>query len=167
MRRYFLRISSCLSFYARRPTTTRTRRPTAIIAAPRYRRMLHPPASGRIGCDDDPARVAFEAVDDTARAVGVDIGWVVGGGGGSVGDGTGVGDGTVCRSGLCPGAAHRSGPAVNPTISIPNSTSQSIPLFIASSLPSEVKPELPVMIQHNPVDHPSPLHRRRLRRRVQ
>ena len=107
--------------------------------------------------------------------VGVGVGWAVGGGlvgagGGFAGAGVfglGVRVGTVCRSGLCPGAAHRSGPAVNPTISIPNSTSQSMTLFIASSPPSEVKPELPVMIQHSPVDHPSPLHCQRLRRRIQ
>jgi hypothetical protein len=116
--------------YARRPIITRTRRPTAIIAALRYRRMLHPPASGRIGCDDDPARVASEAVDDIARAVGVGIGWVVGGGGGSVGDGTGVGDGTVCRAGLCPGAAHRSGPFTSAIVNVTDSTSQNTAFFL-------------------------------------
>jgi hypothetical protein len=102
--------------------------------------MLHPPASGRIGSDDDPARVASEAVDDIARAVGVGIGSVVGGGlvgggGGSVGDGTDVRVGTVCRAGLCPGAAHRSGPFISAIVNIINSTIQSTAffLFMASS----------------------------------
>jgi hypothetical protein len=97
--------------------------------------MLHPPACGRIGSDDDRARVASEAVDDIARAVGVGIGSVVGGDGSSVGDGTGVRVGTVCRAGLCPGAAHKSGPVISATVNITNSTIQSIAffLFMASS----------------------------------
>ncbi|MDY7076354.1 MAG: hypothetical protein SXV54_05460 [Chloroflexota bacterium] len=113
-----------------------------LIAAPRYRRVLHPPASGRIGSDNAPAWVESETVDNIARAVGVGIGWVVGSGlvggvGFFVGDGDGDGgngDGvrvrTVCRAGLCPGAAHRSGPAISAIAIIADSTSQNTDFFL-------------------------------------
>jgi hypothetical protein len=131
--RYFFHTSACPSFFStRRPIITKTRRPTAIIAALRYRRMLHPPASGRIGSDDAPAWAASETVDDIARAVGVGIGLVVGGGGDSVGDGPGDGVcvGTVCRAGLCPGAAHKSGPVISAIVNVTDSTSQSTAIFL-------------------------------------
>lgn len=63
-------------------------------------------------------------------------GGIVGTGGGSVGGlGVGVRVGTVCRDGLCPGAAHRSGPVVSAvTISIPRTMSQRVRfLFMALS----------------------------------
>lgn len=61
------------------------------------------------------------------------VGGVVGSGG-SVGEGSVVGGigvivGTVCRKGLCPGAAHSSGPVVSPTIDVASSASSSMPMF--------------------------------------
>lgn len=109
-----------------------------IIIAPRRTRSLRPPESG--SNSGGPAGVV------SGVAVGVDIGWSFGGelvdgeDGGSVGDGVagadvGVRVGTVCRSGLCPGAAHRSAPAINPTISTPSNPSPNMTLciFIVSS----------------------------------
>lgn len=98
--------------------------------------MLRPPASGKSGFDDSPGSASPEGAGEVARAVGVGTGDLSGGGGGNVGvggGGVGVRVGTVCRSGHCPGAAHRSEPVANPTINIPNNRPQNTYLFIAFS----------------------------------
>jgi len=66
--------------------------------------------------------------------LGFRVGFCVGFGVDGAGDGVRVGT-VPCRTSLCPGAAHSSGPAVNPTTSIPSSTiSQITSLFILSLL---------------------------------
>ncbi len=97
--------------------------------------MLRPPASGRSGLDDPVAGMFSDGVAVGVRAVDVGLGSLVGRGVGvSVGgDAVGVRVGTVWRAGLCPGAAHRPGPATSPSVSIPSTTIQSVSFFIALS----------------------------------
>jgi hypothetical protein len=108
--------------------------PPTIIVTPSERWGLSPPASGKSGSETCPAGVT------PTVAVGTGVGGFAGGllvggtdrvsvGGGSVG----VLVGTVCRAGFCPGAAHRAGPAANPSTSIPNSTSPNVILLKAPS----------------------------------
>jgi hypothetical protein len=98
-----------------------------IVATPRGRWTLGPPAPGKRGVDSPSKAVTAGRADGVAGGgSGVAVerglsGFDVGGGlvGSGVAGPSGVLVGTVCRAGLCPGAAHRSGLRVMAAISTP------------------------------------------------
>jgi hypothetical protein len=87
--------------------------------------------------------VGGTVAEDVGEATKLRVGMRVSVGGGSVGCGgdvglarlrVGVGDGTVWRLGLCPGAAHRSGPVAATAISIAKKITQSPYFFLFIAL---------------------------------
>ena len=109
---------------------------------PNWGPVLRPPASGKSGAGASPETAASESPDSivgVASDTGVELGLLgLDFVGDAVGSGvsvfTGVRVGTVCRAGLCPGAAQRSGPAINPTTNSPKSASHSLHLVLIGRL---------------------------------
>lgn len=117
------------------PTSVGVAGVTSFVAGP-VAGMVGVVVASTVGLDN----VAVVKIGST---VAVAIGCAVGGGlvgvrGGSVGIGVVGGDvgvrvGTVCRSGACPGAAHRSGPTVKAIASIPNSKQAKVSVSLGNS----------------------------------